>query len=153
MGVSAKREIAFNINDATSRNDHVEKDMREPPRLSGPVPLPPEVISAADYLRRAPRSDILANWESLIRRLTDLVRARDTMQDEWGRGTPDPHREASAGIKSAAILHLMSQLGLGGSRRMDQFVYVFDVMGAFSHDGLFTPDEKMAQPAPPTRPF
>ena len=47
----------------------------------------------------------------------------------------------------------MSQSGLGGSRWMEQSIYGFDVMWGFFHGGLFTPDEKMVQPASPARPF
>ena len=50
------------------------------------------------------------------------------MQAEWDRMTPKPLSGASADIKSAALLRLMSQFGLGGSRRMKQFIYGFDVM-------------------------
>ena len=34
-----------------------------------------------------------------------------------------------------------------------QFIYGFDVMGAFDKGGLFTPDGKMDKPASPGRPF
>ena len=123
--------MAFNINDATADTDHVEEAMREPFHLSAPASLPPEAISAADYLSRTPVSDIVSGWKSQIRRLKDLVHACEPMQAEWDRATPRPLRDASSGIKSVARPHLMSQFGLGGSRWTKQFIYGFEFMGAF----------------------
>ena len=137
-----RRKLTFNITDATSHTDHVEKAMREPFHLSDPVPLPPEVKAATAYLSRTPDSEVLSSWKSQIRRLKDLVTACEPMQAEWDRMTPDSIRGASSGIRSVALLHLMSQFGLGGKRWMKQFIYGFDVMGTFSQDGLFPPDEK-----------
>ena len=145
--------ISFNFPDATSHADRVGEAMRKPAHLSGPVPLPPEVISAADYISSAPDAVILAGWESQLWRLNDLVRACDPMQAERDRMTPQPIMSASSGIKSVSLLHLMSQFGLGGSRRLAQFVYGFGATGAFSQDGLFPPVESVVKPAHPHRPI
>ena len=82
-----------------------------------------------------------------------LVRECDPMHAEWDRMAPKPLRGSSAGIKSVALIRLMSQFGLDGSRWAKQFIYGFDVMGTFSHDGLFTPGGKAAKPASSTHPF
>ena len=128
--------------------------MREPFRLSDSAPTPqPEVISAADCIARTPDSDISSDWKAEIRRLEELVHPCEPMQAEWDRMTPTPLRGASAGTKSVALILLMSQFGLGGSRWMKQFIYGFGAMGAFSHDVLFTHGGEMEQPASPARPF
>ena len=67
--------------------------------------------------------------------------------------TPAPIQAASAGIKSVAILHMMSQFGLGGSRWAKQFIYGFGVMGTSPHAGLYSPDGKTATPESPDRFF
>ena len=82
-----------------------------------------------------------------------MVRAREQMHAEWGRMTPKPTRAASDGIKSVALLHLMSQIGLGGARRLQQFIYGFGATGAFSQDGLSPPVDSFVKPAPPARPI
>ena len=104
--------LPYTSTDATSHTDHAEEDTRVPPHLSGPVPPPLEVISAADPLSGAPDSDILAGWKSQIRRLKEMARACDPMRTEWDRMAPKLHRGASACIKSVALLRLMSQFGL-----------------------------------------
>ena len=118
--IEQRRGVTFNITDAASHTDHVEKATREPFRLSEPAPLPPEVKAAADYHSRTPDSEVLSSWKSQIRRLKDLVTACDPMQAEWGRMTPDSIRGASSGVGSVALIRLMSQFGLGGSRWVNQ---------------------------------
>ena len=75
------------------------------------------------------------------------------MQADWAAATSASIRSAPTGIKAVATQHLMTQLGLGGSKWMRQFIYGFDVMGAFSHDGVFPPSGKTLKPCPPERAF
>ena len=81
------------------------------------------------------------------------MQACEPMQSDCGRMKPIPLRAASSGIKSVALLHMMSQFGLGCSRWSKQFITGFDVVGAFPQGGLFMPGEKMGKPDSPARPF
>ena len=146
-------EIAIDITDSTSRTDRFGSAIREPLRLTGPVPLPPEVILAEGYLSRTPASDILASWKSQIRRHKDIARAYAPMKAEWDRMTPKHIMGASASIKSVAIRRRTSQFGPGGLRSAKQFAYGFDVVGTLPQCGLFTPNDMGSQPASPTSPF
>ena len=56
------KEISVNIPDSTARSDHAEEAARSPFRLSDSVPLPPEVISAANYLARTDRRRTNSGW-------------------------------------------------------------------------------------------
>ena len=112
--------ILLCLTDATSHTGEVEKAMREPLHLSEPAPLPPEVKAALAYLARTPDSDVVSSWKQQLRRLKDLVLACEPTQAEWDREAPDSIRGPSSGIRSVALLHLMSQFGLGGARWMKQ---------------------------------
>lgn len=64
--------IQFNIPDAASRTDHVERAMLEPFHLSGPVPLPRELSSALSCLKSTPDVPVLLFRKEQLRRLRQL---------------------------------------------------------------------------------
>ena len=75
------------------------------------------------------------------------------MQADWDEATSASIRSAPAGIKAVEIQHLLTQLWLGGSNWMRQFIYGFGATGHFSQDGVFPPSDHTPKHCPPERAF
>ena len=121
-----------------ARTDYVERAIKERFRLSGDVPLLPEIKTATEFLLTTPDNEILSFWEAQLLRLKELEGNCAPMQADWDGEASAPIRSSSTGIKAVATQHLLTQLGLGGSNWMRQCIYGFDAMGTFSQCGVFT---------------
>ena len=144
-GERRRKGAQFNIPDAVSHTDHVERAMSEPFHLSGLVPLPRGLSSAMDCIRSAPDVPVLVFWKELLRRMRRLRADCSLAQAAWVAAAPAGIPATSAVVQPPLMVHLLAQLGAGGSRWMKQFIYGFGAMGSFSQAGVFP----TAQPSVP----
>ena len=85
--------------------------------------------NADDYSR--------SEWNGQLRLLGALGADLAHLQAAWSEATPPTIRRAVHGVKPVPISHLLAQLGKGGPMWPHQIARGFDVVVAFSQDGLF----------------
>ena len=101
-----------------------------------------------EFIKNTGPGDILLFWKAQLRRLRKLAAAADPTQAAWGDLIPDFIRPAAGRLKTVKISHLMRQFGLGGQSWIKQFIYGFEIVGAFSQDGLLPVGPKVKPPLP-----
>ena len=146
--------IHFNITDAAPHTDFVDKATRGTFHLSDPAPLPPEILDSVSFLLPHSGDEIRRIRRAQLRRLKALVRAAEPMHAERYSQTPTDSTSSTGDVNIAALTHLMDQWGLGGQLWLMQFVFGFDIAGAFSQSDLY-PIPKKKSPhthTPPTTP-
>lgn len=132
----------YNITDATSRTDHVEKAILEPFHLAGEIPIPPEVTRAMDFISSTPDRSTRQFWRMQLSRLMSIVKGGRTHNSDGIAAAP-----VSSGCQ---ITHpdstdrpTPSQLGVGGEQWAKQVIYGFDIVGRISQMGAFESDPKV----------
>ena len=102
-----------------------------------PPPIPDEIISSVGILSSYLDDRIRAVWAEQFGRLSALMSAAAPLQAHWGSCIPPEIRPATGSINTLALFFLMDSLWLGGGRRVRQFIYGFDVTGAFARRAVF----------------
>ena len=141
-----RRGPHFNIVGASSHTDHVHRAMAEPFHLADDIPLPADVMEAVTFLNGTADSAIRTRWADQLDRLARLDEACDPLQRLWNSHIPPELAKVTGPIRSVTLLHLMSQLQMGGDRWLKQFIYGFRVRGTFSQSGIFPIDPKISPP-------
>ena len=77
----------YNLPDATSRTDHVERAVQEPFYLADEIPLPPDVTRAMDFIPSTPDKAIRTLWRSQLSRLRSLVKGGGLSPNQFGTHT------------------------------------------------------------------
>ena len=126
-----RRGPHFNIVGASSHTDHVHRAMAEPFHLADDIPLPADVMEAVTFLNGTADSAIRTRWADQLDRLARLDEACDPLQRLWNSHIPPELAKVTGPIRSVTLLHLMSQLQMGGDRWLKQFIYGFRVRGHF----------------------
>ena len=143
-----RKGIQFNTPHASSHADHVFQVVKEPFRLSGPIPLPGEIISSLEFLSSYSDEKIRGIWAEQFSRLSGLISAAAPTQEAWNSSAPSL-RPVAGSIKTVALSFLMDSMGLGGSRWIRQFIYGFDVIGSFSQSSVLPLNIRASFPLDP----
>ena len=143
-----RRGIQYNIPDATSKLDHVDRASREPFHLSDRIPIPDEIEESILFVNSTPTDEVLQYWDDQLARLEVLISASAPCQAEWDGMIPDRIRPASGFIKTVALTELLHQYGMKGATWMQQFIFGFDIIGSFSQRNVFPVNPKAKEPAP-----
>ena len=117
-----RRGIQYNIPDATSKLDHVDRASREPFHLSDRIPIPDEIEESILFVNSTPTDEVLQYWDDQLARLEVLISASAPCQAEWDGMIPDRIRPASGFIKTVALTELLHQYGMKGATWMQQFI-------------------------------
>ena len=131
-----RKETPFNIPDARPHSDHVYKSLEQPCHLADHIPIPEDPSGDVHYIRDTPNLSIPKTIHAHLKAVKDLVSAVRPTQLIWGAASPPALQPTSGRIAPVALVHLLSQYGMGGSRWARQFVLGFDAIGGFSQKSL-----------------
>ena len=98
-----------------------------------------------------PPDQILPFWGDRLPETSSLVESCKLEKAKRGACVPSEIRPESGKFQTVALKQLMSQHGLGGSRRLDQFAFGLPIAGHLSQIHLFAPDGENAEQLPPTQ--
>ena len=116
--------------------------------LDQEIPLPESTVRALDFLKASSPVDIAEFWKLQLMRTSSLVSAAMPLEEQWRKLIPSDIRPAAAKIELAALLPLMLQLKLGGSRWCLQFIFGFKLVRRLSQCDTFPADPRQTRKIP-----
>ena len=140
----------MHIDDATSIDDHLGKEVIRYFFLANAIPLPGEVDESLAFIAGAPPAKIHPFWNSQLTKVADYANYTMGIQKIWGNAAPPEIRSDTRRMQSISISALLDNYGPGGSNWMAQFAYGFPVVGDISQDGVY-PRDTFLNPDPPSR--
>ena len=141
-----RKGIQFNTPYATSKTNHVDRDLSDPFRHTADVQLPGELAAALEFIHRAPSQRVRSIWQSHLGRIALQVGNVAEIQDGWDSAIPELIRPSGGFDKTSALSALMRRYGLGGQCWIMQFIFGFWARGAFPQRGGFPMGQRASSP-------
>ena len=121
------------------------ESLRAPFFLDQEIPLPESTKKALNFWRLIRPEDVAKFRKLQLYRTSSLVEAATPHEKQrWGF-TPSQIRPAAEKLEPSAFLSMMLQLGIGGSRWCQQFIYGSKLVGRLIQCDTFPADPRMTK--------
>ena len=100
-------------------------------------------MKALDLMAHTPSTRISSFWEEQLSRLENLVKDSSETQQRWNNLIPVEIKPAAGKLQLPALMSLMLQNNLGGSRWLQQFLFGFRLTGTLSQKHVFPQKDKL----------
>ena len=137
----------MHIADATSIEDHLQREIKEDFYLAKDIPLPTELSESLRFINNSDPRAIRHWWNLQGERVESLVDELQETQLVWDARTPDCIAAATGKLKTVSLLALSLNFNLGGRDWAEQFTYGFPLVGDLSQDGVYPRDTSL-KPSP-----
>ena len=130
--------------------EHVDASLSIPFFLSLSAPLPASILDAALFIRDSPPELVLEFWDAQLLALDKLILEADETEASLTSLIPPEIAQSAGKLKLAALMSLAIQCQLGGSIWLQQFLFVFPLVGRLAQPRCFPvkPKEVIKRPEP-----